>query len=563
MTTATDTTGTSSGGSTGGTTSTTDATTSGTTTATTTDGPSTGPEPTSSGPGSSTDATTGTSSTTATDGSTGSTSTGSTSDNTTGPNPVDLEIVVVGQTDSNDFPLTPNALQSQYKGGQMDGFVARIALPAGGPPALAYSSYYGGNQLDQIRDVALAGDGAFTVTGRSASTNLTTQAALQPNFGGGGMDAFLVQFAPDDALVFATYFGGSSYDVGYGLSVDPDGNLYVSGRTSSTNFPTTPGTFQPTYAGGQNQAPYFGGDFFITKVKPDGSGLVWGTFLGGSNDDTARGRNFVDATGAVYVDGHVASNNFPTSANAFQKTLKGATEGGVAKLSPAGDKLVYGTLLGSSDNNDAATGGIVVAANGEAVICGYVNGADFPATPGAVQGAHAGSADGFVARLSPDGSKLLAATYLGGSGYEECQGVALADNGDVVVVGLSSSDDFPTTPGALQGSSGGSADMTIARLSPNLETFIFSTYLGGGGDDGVDASRVHVDGAGGVVLVCNAGDGSAPTTPDGLQNGFGGGAHDVWVIRLAEDGSQLLFGAFLGGGGDDFARSIAVRTVGG
>lgn len=410
--------------------------------------------------------------------------------------------------------------------------------------------------------MALDDEGAIHVTGRMASLDLSTTAGvMQPMYGGGGMDAFLIRYEADGTLDYATYVGGNSYDVGYGISLDDTGAVYLSGRTSSTTLPVTGGSYQPDYAGGSMSAPYFGGDFFGIKIEADGTDVVWGTFAGGGADDMGRGRNFVDAQGALWIGGRTLSADFPTTPGALSGSRQGQSDGGVVRISADGGSLLYGTYLGGAQGtNDAATGGLLVLPNGEALVCGYVTAPDFPIPGNAAQPAHGGGSDGFVVRLSADGSQILAGTFLGGSGYEECQGVAVDDAGNVYVIGLTASNDFPTTPGAFQPDFGGDTDLWIMGLSPDLQTRIFSTYVGGDGDDTADSSRVWVDPEGQVVMVGNAGNGNAPVTADAAQPDYGGGPHDAYVVRLSSDGSTMLYGSFLGGDGDDFARSVAIHA---
>lgn len=470
-----------------------------------------------------------------------------------------LEIVVVGQTDSVDFPVTPGAPGPSYHGGILDGFVARIDLPNSAAPALVAATYVGGSDLEQVRAVGIGPSGVAYVTGRMLSTDFaTTVGAASPSYLGGGMDAFLAAYDPSGALLAASYLGGSAYDVGYGIAVDALGDVVVTGRTSSTDLPATAGRAQPAYGGGTGGAPYFGGDFFAMTVRPDATSVSWATYVGGSSDDMGRGRTFVDATG-IWIDGRTESSNWPTTVGAAQTALLGSSDGAVVKLTPDGTALAWSTYIGGTADLDGATGGIVARPDGITYACGYTTSADFPAPPTAAQATPGGGFDGMVTALAADGSAVLGASFLGGSGYEECQGVALDAAGNVIVVGMTTSADFPVTANALQGSLGGPGDMYVAKLTPDLSAFLWATYLGGSGNEYADASGVWVDSDGSVVLTANTDSVDFPTTADAVQPVYGGGVNDAFVVRLSGDGQRITYGTYLGGSGDDFSRALAIH----
>jgi hypothetical protein len=471
---------------------------------------------------------------------------------------------MVGHTGSTNFPTTSGALTGTFQGGTDDGYIASIDFPTSSNPngQLRFSTYFGGNDFEQVRDVALDSQGNIYVTGRVFSKNLpTTSGAFQPSFRGGPMDAFVAKFSSTGQMVFCTYLGGSVYDVGYSIAVDAAGFIYVSGRTSSPDFPVTSGAFQTTYAGGRSTlAPYLGGDVFVVKMKPDGSGIVWGTYVGGSSDDAARGRLVLDASGAVYVEGVTDSSNFPTTSNAPQRVLHGSQDAFVFKLSPDGSQLLYSTYLGGNESQgEGAFGGIAVNGQGEAYVCGSTTAADFPATAGAQNRTLSGQSDIFLARLGANGN-LIAATLLGGSADEDCQGLVLDSAGRPVVFGSTNSSNFPTTASAYQRAfAGGAHDFTLTKLSADLSSIIFSTYIGGSGNEGGDTARVDVDASDNVVLVGVTSSSAFPVTSGAVQSTYAGGVEDSVLIKLSADGSRILFATYLGGNGDDYARSIRYR----
>src|SRR5439155_18506389 len=308
-------------------------------------------------------------------------------------------------------------------------------------PVLAYSTYLGGSLLDGGEGIAVDDQGNAYVTGETQSTNTTFG-------GGGGVDAFVAKVNPTGTgLVYFTSFGGNADDQGFGIAVDALGSAYVTGFTISTNFPTTPGAFQTTFGGGRSPGPT---DAFVTKLSPDGSALVYSTYLGGNADDSGSGIT-VDAFGFAYVAGSTNSTNpptshFPTTQGAFQETT--TTSGGfdafVTKLNPTGTELVYSTFL--SGGNAFA----IAVADGNAYVTGGA-GAGFPTTPGAFRTTTTpGRSDAFVTKVNSTGTGLVYSTYLGGSNHDEGNGIAVDAGGNAYVTGLTLSGDFPTTPGAFQ-----------------------------------------------------------------------------------------------------------------
>ncbi|MCP4668487.1 MAG: cell surface protein, partial [Deltaproteobacteria bacterium] len=229
---------------------------------------------------------------------------------------------VTGYTDSTDFPTGP-AFQGAWTGSD-DAFVSKLA-PGG--TALVYSTYLGGGGTDRGYSIAVDNTGRAYVTGRCSSTDFPTAQAFQGTFGGGNRDAFITKLGPNGtALGYSTYLGGGALDQGNEIALDGSGNVYVSGRSSSTNFPTKQ-AFQGTKAGGY--------DAFVTKLVPSGTAIAYSTYLGGGNDE--RGIKIaVDRSGKAYVTGRCSSTDFPT-AQAFQGTFGGGNRDAfITKLGPNG-----------------------------------------------------------------------------------------------------------------------------------------------------------------------------------------------------------------------------------
>ena len=308
---------------------------------------------------------------------------------------------VTGWTNSSDIP-TANPLQATY-GGNGDAFVAK--LNAAGS-ALVYSTYLGGSSYDFGTGIAVDSSGNAYVTGETWSTDFPTADPFQATCSScstGYSDVFVAKLnAAGSALVYSTYLGGSGSDYGSGIAVDSSGDAYVTGNTSSTDFPTAnplQATNKATAATGKPTA-------FIAELNSTGSALYYSTYLGGSSEDYGNGIA-VDSSGNAYVTGYTTSTDFPT-ANPFQATCGGCTsytDAFVAELNAAGSALVYSTYLGGS--SDDYGNGIAVDSSGNAYVTGHTYSIDFPtANPlqDACGGCSNGSGDAFVAKISPGGA---------------------------------------------------------------------------------------------------------------------------------------------------------------
>jgi hypothetical protein len=302
---------------------------------------------------------------------------------------------VMGRTNSTNFP-TASPLQATY-GGAGDAFVAK--LNAAGS-ALVYSTYLGGSGSDGGLGIAVDSSGNAYVTGCTFSTNFPTVSPLQAASGGGG-DAFAAKLnAAGSALLYSTYLGGSGEDSGLGIAVDSPGNAYVTGNTTSTNFPTA-SPLQPAFVGGSTDA-------FVAKLNAADSGLVYSTYLGGSGADCGTGIA-VDSSSNAYVTGSTSSTNFPT-ASPLQATYGGNIDAFVVKLNAAGSALAYSTYLGGSGNDSGL--GIALDASGNAYVTGYTGSTDFP-TASPLQPAFGGGYDAFVAKITQPNDNFADARPIG------------------------------------------------------------------------------------------------------------------------------------------------------
>jgi len=352
------------------------------------------------------------------------------------------------------------------------------------------------------------------------------------------------------ALVYSTFLGGSGNDMGKAIAVDASGSAYVAGQTFSSDFPTTAGAFKTTYGGA--------GDAFVAKVNPGGTGLQYSTYLGGSGTDNAEGIA-VDINGNAYVTGQPYSTDFPTVVPI--QAVNGGNQDSdafVTEINSSGSALVYSTYLGGSSVDWGEA--IAVDLAGNTYVTGATKSTDFPlAIPlQATCGGCPGSADAFVAEISPNGGALRRATYLGGNNTDHGSGIAVDTAGDIYVTGFTYSADFPTTPGAYQTSLGpGGASVFVTKIAPDFSTLMYSTYLHGNGLDfgktiAVDTGNVFVGGqtystsfplANAIQSTCKS---------SGCYFGTG------FISEFNAGGSSLVFSTYLGGSHVDQVSGIAL-----
>ena len=358
----------------------------------------------------------------------------------------------------------------------------------------------------------------------------------------------------DPALIYSTYIGGSSDDFfNLGDMVkDNQGNIYITGRTLSTNFPVTPGAYDQSANGNM--------DGFALKLNSTGSTLIYSTYFGGNNYDYGYALDIDRTTNELYIAGGTMSSNFPTTIGAYQTVYQGGpSDVVVLRLSANGSNLIYSTLIGGAGDN--LPHGIALDASDNAYITGESKISGMPIVSGAYQPNHGGGSwDGFVCKLNPSGSTLIRSTYLGGANDDRSTGIALDQNSNVYICSWAGSG-FPTTTGAFdQTFNGGANDVGVSKLDSTLSTLIYSTYLGGTGDDNSKTS-IDVD-ISGQVFVTGKASAGFPTTIGAYSTTFAGGTCDAFVTKLNSSGSSLIYSTFLGSSGDDEAYNIAHNSSG-
>ncbi|MDP1682196.1 MAG: SBBP repeat-containing protein [Burkholderiales bacterium] len=456
-----------------------------------------------------------------------------------------------------------SAVRVSFNLGQYD-----RSLPLVIDPVLSYSSYFGGSGDEGFEGgVAVDGEGNILLAGWTGSTDFPTANSVQGSFQG-WIDAVVVKLDPTgQQIIYSTYLGGKykrvkynrlyfavwGYDYAFGIAVDTAGNAYITGKTSSPDFPVTPGAYDTTCGtNGQCDEPPNANndrtDSFVTKLSPTG-GLVYSTFLGGNNHDIADAIA-VDAAGNATVTGWTASTDFPL-VNAVQSSRKGYTDAFVTKLNAEGSGLIFSTYLGGALYGSTTYAyypytygwGVTVDGNDNVYVTGQTSTKDFPITPGVYQPTYNnGYFDGFITKFDPIG-QIIYSTFLGGALNDKPESIAVDAAGTVYITGETNSPNFPLVTPFQSAYAGGTNDGFISHLSADGSQLLFSTYLGGSGNDvpkgiAVDAAgRAHVSGYT---------DSTNFPVYNAVQSTNAGGI-DAFLTKLDASGASVVYSTYLGG----------------
>ncbi|MHB8652806.1 MAG: SBBP repeat-containing protein [Terriglobia bacterium] len=428
---------------------------------------------------------------------------------------------IAGQTLSANFPTSLAVFQTSCNGcasNRTNAFVTKFNASGS---ALVYSTFLGGTNQDTASAIAIDSAGNAYVTGQALSTDFPTVNPFQASCTSclfGVPDAFVTKLNPSgSALVYSTYLGGSADDHAAGIAVDSGGSAYVTGTTSSTDFPTS----TPYQATCNGCASLFT-DAFVTKFDPTGATLVYSTFLGGSRSEDGLAVA-VDAAGDAFIAGQTQSNNFPV-ASAYQALFAGIQDCFVTELNPNGTGLTYSTYIGGTSVD--ACQGIALDSAGNAYLTGITRSTDFPTlTP--FQNKLGGSQNAFVLKLDHTPGTLDFSTYLGGNNTDNANAISVDSSGNVYVTGSTTSSNFPAI-NAIQATYVGNQDAFVTKIDNIGAAIIFSTYLGGHEND--SARGIAVDTSSNVYVAGGTFSNDFPTA-NPYQASTGGGV-DAFVTKL-------------------------------
>jgi uncharacterized protein (TIGR03437 family) len=411
-------------------------------------------------------------------------------------------------------------------------------------PVLQYSTYLGGPAYDVANAIRADSNGNIYIAGTTRTPAGTGLNPFQQTSGTSQVAIVLKMTPSANAIVWYAVIGGTGGDDAYALAVDSAGSAYLTGQTSSIDFPTI-NAVQGTYGGGFQDA-------FAAKLSTDGTKLIYATYLGGSSNETGWGIA-VDSSGSACVVGTTASHDFPLHAPLFpQYSVPSAF---VAKISPSGKDFIYSTFLGGTDGQTRGQS-VAIDSIGAAYVTGWTSADDFPIRNG-IQNMRRGQ-NAFVSKFAPDGGSILYSTFLGGSQFDYGYSITLDTTGNIYVAGQTGSPDFPLKNALQTSFGGGYSDVFLVELNAAGDKLLYATYIGGSGAD--FPGQVVVDGAGHLYL--SGWTGSADFPQQASLQGYGGGLYDAFVLELTPATNNLIFSTYLGGGGDDRAFGLSVDSTG-
>ncbi len=385
-------------------------------------------------------------------------------------------IYVAGDTRSTNFPTTNGANDTSFNGGLSDIFVLKMN-PVG--TQLLYSTFIGGDNRDYGRGLAVDSGGNAYVIADTYSTNFPTSVSALDKVLNGTIEAVVFKLDPTGAnLVYSTFLGGDGTEEGRDIAIDNSGNAYVTGNTFSTDFPTSLNAYKKTRTGS------WGWDIYVSKLNPTGSTLIYSTYMGGSFNDNAYGIE-VDSSGYAYITGFTESSDFPTSPWALDRTLSLHEKAFVFKLNQTATGLEFSTFIGGGSDDYGYD--IAIDKTGHSYVTGITTSLDFPTTTGAfdetLNSFGMGNPDLFVSKLNHNGSALNFSTFVGGSNKDDGYGIAIDPFGNSYVTGRTYSGNFPTTPDAYNRTRGKYSAAFMFKLAANGSTMIYSTFIGGDGNE--------------------------------------------------------------------------------
>jgi len=371
--------------------------------------------------------------------------------------------------------------------------------------------------------VATDDDGGVYVTGETRSPDFCTVFGVVPGYDTvykDSGDAFVLKIKPDGSgLEYCTFLGGDDADIGRDIVVDADHNVYVTGGTWSTDFPTTTVAFEKSNQGDR--------DVFVAKLDATGTALEYATYLGGTGQEEARAVA-IDTAGNAYVTGWTRSTDLYTETAVYDPTFNGGVfDVFLMKLNPSGSELLYSTYIGGDDEDQGM--GLAVDGNGSVYLTGYTKSADFPTTEGSIIPAFQGVRDAFVLQMDAAGAAMEYATYLGGADFDHGFGIDVDERGTAVIVGETWSADFPTTDNAYQPDLSGTRDAFVAQVSAGGSVLWYATYLGG--SESESGYAITGGGQDDVYVTGQSNSPDYPTTPSAYDAEHNGD-YDVFVTQL-------------------------------
>ena len=445
---------------------------------------------------------------------------------------------MTGYTSSSNYPITPDVYDERYN--SSDVFVSKLDSSLS---ILLASTFIGGQSVERGNALVLDESGNVYMTGDTSSSDYpTTSGAYDENYKGGTFDIFISKLDSNlSSLLASTFVGGDSLDEAHSLGIDGSGNVYVTGNTSSSDYPTTSGAYDRSH----NDS----GDVFISKLDGNLSSLLASTFIGGSYYDRAHSL-VLDESGNVYMTGDTSSSDYPTTSGAYDESFNYDSEYlfsdiFISKLDGNLSSLLASTFIGGDSSDNAYS--LILGESGNVYVTGRTSSPDYPTTPAAYDKSWNGYYSIFVSKFNSNLITLLASTFIGVAWYWDTRNfLALDGSGNIYVTGSCSSR-FPTTLGAYDESyNGGEEDVFVSKIDSNLSSLLASTFIGGQYWD--TAHAIVLDKSGNVYVTGRTNCSQStphisdyPTTPGAYDESHNGGDLDIFISKLdsnlsADDG---------------------------
>ncbi len=409
---------------------------------------------------------------------------------------------------------------------------------------LFFSTFVGGSNADSHNDIEVDYSGHPFICGYTTSSNFPATIGAYDQSLSGSSDLFVGKLSPTgDDLLFASYIGGGDDDRAYGLAVDFDSDVYLTGYTKSSDFPTTVSAFDRSYNGGAYDA-------FALKLSADGSSLIYSTLLGGAAHELGW-EVVVDNAENAYIGGVTASSAYPTTTGAFDESYNGDNEVFVTKVNPQGSALVYSTFIGGSGKDRGYQ--LQIDASSEVTITGFTESNDYPTTTGAYDESHNGGKDGFASKLNFLGNGLVYSTFFGGSGDDRGYGISFGTGSAPFITGYTSSVDFPVSTNALITTNQGNGDAHIISFDFHGTTANYATYVGDSAEESGWDIAVNSDGQ--ATITGYTFSGNFPTSVNAFDDTHNGNS-DAFLFKTNSLGSTMLYSSFIGGANDDTGNGV-------
>ncbi len=461
------------------------------------------------------------------------------------------------QENGRKLPIECNyvRLDANRYGFEVEG--VKPGLPIVIDPGIEWSTYVGGTGDEHVYDVVVSASGTVTITGETSSSDFPLTPGVHDNMLGGSSDVFVTRLGVDASeVLFSTFLGGSLREAPKVLLLDNNEDLIIAGETNSPDFPLTAGA--PDTSRDELEG-------FLVHLSGDGATLLYSTYFGGTNHDRIEAAVLSD-TNEVTFTGETFSTDLPTTSGAYDESSNGGLDAFVGRIQMGGqgiNDLVYSSYLGGAKFDFGR--GLATDSSGRTLVVGRTFSPLFPTTAGAFDTTYGGKGDGFLARVSADGSTLEYATFIGSTGFDSAECVASSLLDEVVVGGDTWSSDFETTAGVVQSNLSGSSDSFLARFDlqgSGAADRVWSSLFGGERTESL--FEICLDELGDINAVGFTRSRVYPTTPDASETEpvEVGSRNDGFFVRLKADGTETLHSTYVRGDGDVLASAIALEGLG-